>query len=261
MTAPRTNFVRVGYQNPHATDGLMLSVAILPNTPGDEIRNNITANSEKYKEWVNSTPANDLPAIMIGGGGSINDHIDDILKLQRDGGVVFAMNGASKWARSHGIEVDYQVILDAKEETSQLVDTGANARLFSSQCHPKTLEAAKNPILWHLDFGGIEECLPPERIEQGGYVLIGGESTVGTCALCVAYTLGFRDLHIFGYDSNYRDGKSHGYSQDINKSMPTMAVRWAGKDFQVSIAMKHQAEKFQVYAQAMKEAGAKINVD
>ena len=259
MTAPRTNYVRVGYQNPDATEGLALSVAILPNTPEDEIKANIEANSN-YPKWLAAKDPHDKKAIMIGGGDSINDHIEDIRKLQDKGGVVFAMNAAALWAREHRINVDYQVIVDAKPETATLVDHHADCHLFASQCSPETIKQAENLILWHLDIGNIETILPPERVKQGGYVIVGGESTVGTCALCVAYTQGFRDLHVFGYDSSYRDGKSHGYDQDINKTMPTTTVKWAGKEFQVSIAMKHQAEKFQVYAQALKSMECKIHV-
>jgi len=260
MAAPTVNYAKIGYQNPHAEQGLTLSVAILPNTPEAEIKHNIRVNSACYEDWLQAQDAHTRPAIMLGGGDSINDHINDIKQLQKEGADVFAMNGASNWAREHGIDVDYQVILDAKEETSSLVDNGAKVRLLASQCNPKTLEKAEDFRLWHLEIGEIESLFPEQRVKQGGYVLVGGESTVGTCALCVAYTQGFRDLHIFGYDSSYRQGKSHGYSQPINKTMPTMEMTWAGKTFQVSIAMKAQAEKFQVYAQALKNVGCNINV-
>jgi len=260
MTAPKTNFVKVGYQNPHAEMGLSLSVTILPNTPEDIIRGNIKENAARYPEWLHAKDEKSQPAILIGGGDSINDHIEDIRKLQQAGGIVFAMNGASKWARGNGIEVDYQVILDAKPETAMLVDNGANERLLASQCDSATMEAANSLILWHLEVGGVETLFPEERVKQGGYVLVGGESTVGTCALCVAYTQGFRDIHVFGYDSSHRDGKSHAYKQSMNKTMPTMKTSWAGRTFQVSIAMKHQAEKFQIYTQALKEAGCSFTV-
>jgi len=260
MTAPRSSFVKVGYQNPHATNGLTLQVLILPNTPEEIIHGNIKENSAKYDKWLYTDKGKDAPAVMIGGGDSINDHIDDIKDLQNEGATVFAMNGASKWARANGIEVDYQIILDAKEETSTLVDNGAKHRLLSSQCHPKTLAAAKDLIVWHLEIGEIEKLFPPERVKKGGYVLVGGESTVGTCGLCVAYTQGFRDLHVFGYDSSHRDGKSHGYDQQMNKTMPTTTAKWAGKDFQVSIAMKHQAERFHMYANMLKDLGCTFHV-
>jgi len=255
MTAPDTSFVAVGYQNPHAEDGLTLSLEVVPNTPQDIIFSNIRANSELYPDWLKVSEANDKPAVLIGGGASINDHVEDIRKLQLDGAIVFAMNAASSWARENRIEVDYQVILDAKEETSTLVDPFADAHLFSSQCHPKTTAAAENLTLWHFGINGIDELLP-----KGDYAIIGGESTVGICALCVAYTMGHRDLHVFGYDSSYRDGESHAYKQSINAMMPTTVMGWGGREFTLSIAMKRQAEMFQVYAQALKDVSATITV-
>jgi len=257
MTAPNTNYVKVGYQNPHAEDGLTLSLAIVSNTPMDEIRQNIQANSAKYRDWLKPGAVQDRPAILIGGGDSINDFVEVISGLDGD---VFALNGASKWARGHGISVDYQVILDAKADSAKHVDFGARHNLIASQCHPDTLEAAVSPILWHLQIEDLESLFPAERVGEGGYTIIGGESTVGICALCIAYAMGYRDLHIFGYDSSHRGGKSHGYEQPQNAMMPTMPIEWGGKEFTVSIAMKYQAEKFQVYAIALKNAGCNISL-
>ncbi len=134
-------FIPVTYQNPHASSDLKLTMKVIENTPTKEIQRNIRVNSRKYPNWLQFQDETGKPAILIGGGASINDHIDEIKALN---GTVFALNGASKWARGHGIEVDYQVILDAKEETAQLVDSGANKHLFSSQCNPRTLDKVGN---------------------------------------------------------------------------------------------------------------------
>lgn len=260
MTAPKNEIVQTMYQNPHATKGLMLSMLIVSNTSDEDLERNIRANSSKYDNWMQLQDAHDGVAVMLGGGASINDNIEDIRELQKNGATIFAMNAASQWARGHGIEVDYQVIVDAKEETASLVDSGANAHLFASQCNEKTLEKSKNLTLWHLELGNIESFFPQERVKKGGYVLVGGGASVGNSALCVAYTQGFRDLHVFGYDSSHKDGQSHAYSQPMNEFMPTTEVKWAGRTFTVSVAMKAQAEKFQITSQALKQAGCTFHI-
>lgn len=260
MTAPTQDIIQVGYKNPDATEELGLSLAIIPNTAEDDLKNNIRVNSAEYPEWAQLQPITDKPAVLIGGGPSIQDHIDDIRKLKADGAVIFACNKAATWANILGIEVDYQVIIDAKLETSTLVDSKAKTHFFASQVHPTTLAKAKNPVLFHLAVDYIEECLPEERVKKGGYVLVGGDSTVGICAMCAAYTQGFRDFHVFGYDSSHRDGESHGYEQRINATMPTTQINWNGKDYQVSIAMKSQAERFQIYAKALQTDGCHFSV-
>jgi len=251
--------VPVRYKNPHASEDLVLGLDVIENTPSEAIEANTRANARKYHNWLQAKDVQGS-AILIGGGGSINDHIEDIQNLQSDGATVFAMNGASQWARAHGITPDYQVILDAKPETAGLVDPLAGGHLFSSQCDPMTTAAADNLTLWHLDRPGVEDLLPAKRVKEGGYCIVGGDASVGICALCLVYTQGFRDFHIFGYDTSYRDGKGHGYKQRINDTMPTIETNWAGKGYTISIAMKDQCQNFMAYSQALKDMGCAFTV-
>jgi hypothetical protein len=248
------------YQNPHASEGLRLSLIIVSNTDEEVLFKQIRENSQKYKNWLEAKPEHNGVAIIIGGGPSINDDIHKIRFRQRQGGVVFALNGSSKWCHDNGIKVDYQVIADAKEETSTLVDPEAKNHLFASQCHPKTLEQAHNLSLWHLDIGDIEDHLPRERVKAGGYPLLYGDTTIGMCSMSVVYALGFREMHLFGYDSSHRLGESHAYDQPINKSMPTTTVKWAGRTFVSSIAMKGQAERFLLFSKLFKSSGVTLHV-
>ncbi len=260
MSAPKNDLIQVSYTNPDASSDLKLSLLVMQNTSSDEIEKNIYKNSRNYHDWLYAVDEHDKKAVLIGGGGSINNCIEEIRQLQNEGAIVFGLNGASKWARGHGISIDYQVIIDAKEESKELVDTGANAYLMASQCNPETLKRAKNPILLHLITENVEDFLPKERVKKGGYTLVGSRTTVGTTAMCIAYILGFRDLHLFGYDSSHTDGKSHGYSQPMNNNMPFVKMEWAGKTFDTSIAMKGQAERFPLFAKQLKELGCHIKL-
>jgi len=260
MAAPRNEVVQINYQNPHASQGLKLTMLVVPNTSKEEAENNIRSSAEKYTHWLQSKAAHDGVAVLIGGGASINDYIEDIQKLQREGAAIFTMNGSSQWAMSNGIVSDIQVIIDAKEETHNLVDSNAHYHLFASQCNEKTLEKASDLTLIHFATLDVEKLFPPERVKQGGYVLLGGGSTVGNASIAAAYSQGFRELHLFGYDSSYADGKSHGYMQPMNDSMPTTEITWAGKTYQTSIAMKSQAEKFPLLAKALTALGCEVHV-
>jgi hypothetical protein len=238
----------------------MIPMLVVCNTSDDDLERNIRYNSENHKNWLNVKDSHKGVAVMIGGGASIANHVDDIASLVSMGATVFAMNAASKWAREHGIEVDYQVIADAKFETSTLVDPLAKHHLFASQCNPETFSAVSDATLWHLETGEVERFFPVDRVKKGGYVLIGGGASVGNSAMCVAYSQGFREFHIFGYDSCHHDGKSHAYEQQMNKLIPTTIVRWAGRSFIASVAMKAQAEKFQMTSQALKQSGCDLHV-
>jgi len=260
MAAPKDEIMQMEYQNPHASAPLFLPVLVMCNTPNEEIRHNVTTNSALDLEWLKVEPEHDGVAVMIGGGGSVADYIAEIKDLQHHGGVVFAMNAASKWAREHGVDVDYQCIIDAKEETSTLVDPEARGHLFGSQCHPKTVDAVLWPIIWHVESGSIEDYFPPEKVARGGYALLGGGAGVGNSAVVAAYALGFREFHIFGFDSSHRDGKSHAYEQPMNTFIPNTQVRWGDRTFTASVAMKVHAERFQVTSQKLKQLGCNFTL-
>jgi len=252
--------IAASLQNPHASSDLKLTMLMAENTPPKEVQDNTRRNSIKHKIWLQQAEEHDSPAIMINSGPSINNHIEDIKNLQRKGAVVFAMNGASKWAHKHGINVDHQVIADATEGAATHVDKDAQHHLFASQCNPKTTDASTWLTLWHLNRDGIEDLLPPERVEQGGYVLVGGDATVGVISLCVAYAMGYRDFHVFGMDTSHKKGKGHAFDQPINKNMPTMAMEWGGEKYVISMGLKLQIGAFFRYTHDLKAIGCEFAI-
>jgi len=249
--------IQTEHQNPMTDKPLILPIVVLPNTPDDEIRSNIRVNSALPLEWLNTVDPHDGVAVLIGGGASIEDEVEAIRSIN---GTVFAMNGASAWCQRHGIEVDYQCILDAKEETIELIDYDAKAHLFASQVNPKLMKSVENPIVWQCNTGDIEKDFPQERIDRGGYALVSGGSAVGNSATTAVFALGFRDFHIFGFDSCHKDGRSHAYDQPMNKHIPNVKVNWGGKMYTSSVAMKRHAEDFQITSQALKQLGCKFTV-
>jgi hypothetical protein len=262
MTVPHTMLYQMRYQNPHASKTLTLPVLVLRNTPDEEIEANIRRNSALDLPWVGFAPERKDTAIMVGGGPSLAETLPDIQRHIAKGGTVFAMNAASAYLTSRNIPVHYQVIADAKPETETLVDPKAEQRLIASQVNPATMDAAgPSTRVWHLTISlDFDKHFPEERRKAGGYALIGGGASVGNSALCLAYVLGFRRFEIFGYDSSHRGEDSHAYAQPMNQFIPTIDVEWAGKTYISSLAMKAQAEKFQITGQALKRAGCTLNL-
>lgn len=261
MTAPKHEVYTKEIWNPGATMPLRIPLLVWSNTSDEELARNIAANTALDLKWLCAVDAHDRPAVLVGGGPSAADHLWDIRELQAQGATVFAMNAASQWLRTHGIEPDYQVICDAKEETATLVDPQARYRLFASQCHPKTIDGMiDGDRLWHLAIEGVENHFPPHKVARGGYALIGGGAAVGNSAACVAFAMGHRTLHLFGYDSCHRGDASHAYPQPMNDWIPTVETEWAGRKFTASVAMKAQAEKFQLTGQALQQEGCTLHI-
>jgi len=264
MARPTTNLVQMPYRNPHASMPLIIPVLVVCNTSDEDLHRNIGRNSRLSLPWVGMHKPHDGVAVLCGGGPSVADNLDEIAALKKSGAVVFAMNGASSFLRSHGVAVDAQVIGDAKQETSQLVDRGAGHYYIASQAHADTVDAAiasGDVNLWHLGISeDMDNLFPADRRKAGGYSLVGGGASVGNSAMCLAYVLGFRRMEVFGYDSSHRDDNSHAYDQPMNRFIPTVDVEWAGRTYRASVAMKAQAEKFQITGQALKQEGCTITV-
>lgn len=247
----------VRHRNNEATQDLVIPFKLVCNTNDEMLLANIKANSLTDRKWLALEQENELTAILCASGPSIADNLDEICQLQKDGGIVFAMNGASKFLNDKGIIPDYQVIVDARPQTASLVDTKAQKHLFASQVDPKCFELVPDAIVWHQEIGDITEQLPEYPAD---YALIGGGTSVGISAMCIAYTMGYRKIKCFGYDSSHRDNESHAFRQAMNDSEPLTTIRSNGKTYLCSFTMKQQAHKFQETARALIDAGCEIDV-
>lgn len=252
------NVLQVEHFNPDCDQPLIVPVLVLPNTPEEVGDAQIRANARLPLPWLASRPAHSGVAVICGGGPSLGDTFQEACYLLDCGGTLFGLNGASGWLSDRGLYPDYQIVLDAKSETATLVDPKADQRLFSSQVHPETAKHAT--MLFHLANVGMTDLLPADRVADGGFTLVGGGVSVGITSLCVAYTLGFRDIRVFGFDSSDRERETHAYPQPMNALIPKIKVEWAGTSYTCQMPMKVQADAFMRYAAELQAAGCKIRV-
>ena len=255
MQLPYSN-LQISHQNKEASKPLILPVHLICNTSDDEIYSNIRKNSSLEKKWIQVEKEHDGIAILCGSGPSLADFMPEIKKKQEEGGKVFAMNGAAKFLNENGVYPDYQVMIDARIETADLIGP-AKEHLFASQVHPECFSLVPDARLWHLQVGNIENEFPDY---SDAYALIGGAASVGNTATCLAFAMGYRSLHIYGYDSSHRENKGHAFHQKMNDGDPICHVTFNGKEYIASLTMKLQAEKFQETSSALVNSGAKIEV-
>lgn len=256
MQLPYSN-LEIEHWNPGATKPLILPVHLICNTSDEAIYANIRENSARPGKWIKLEAAHDGIAVLCGSGPSLADCIDSVKAWALvPGAKIFAMNGAAKFLADHGVVADYQVIIDARIETAELIGP-AKEHLFASQVHPECFERVPAARLWHLQVGNIENEFPQY---EDGYCLIGGAASVGNTATCLAYAMGYRKLHIYGYDSSHRNGLGHAFRQPLNDGDPTCSVRFNGRDYIASLTMKLQAEKFMETSRALKDSGCTIDV-
>lgn len=245
-------------RNPDASDDLEMVVSLENNVSSEAINSNTRSNSALDLPWLGFSPEHDGVAVIVGGGPSAANQVYEIGSLQNSGAFLFALNGASKWLRVHGITSDCQCIMDARPDNISLVDYQAGSHLFGSQVDPALMSV--KPILMHLMRMDTEDCLPKERRERGGYALLGGGYGVGNTVACAAYVMGYREIHCFGFDSSHRNGRGHAYPQPMNDGETLVDTKWDGVVYTSSLSMKAHAERFQIIASDLEQMGVNVYV-
>lgn len=256
MLLPYSN-LRMNHWNPGASMPLVLPINVVCNTDDDVLFEQIRENSKLKREWVNAVPAHSRVALMCGSGPSIRDDIKLIRAAWEAGATIFALNNCANFLAANGIMPDYQVILDARAETAELIGP-AKEHLFASQVHPSLFAKVPQAKLWQLDVGEQTDSLLPDDYPE--HALIGGAASVGNTALCLAYAMGYRTMHLFGYDSSHEDGKGHAVHQKINDGDPCAYVDFNGKPYLCSLTMKTQAERFMLTSKDLQALGVELHV-
>jgi 2-polyprenyl-3-methyl-5-hydroxy-6-metoxy-1,4-benzoquinol methylase len=209
-------------------------------------------------------------ACVVGGGPSLNDHIEDVKRDYADGFTMIAMNGSARWLIGKGIVPDIHVFYDARAENVDFItETPAKLYLVASHASPAVLDAlaGRNVMLFHAHAAG--PLLDAILGSYAGSHVLGGAITVGLLMLNMLIVMGFRAAHFYGYDSsNAEDTKTwnasghghHAYSQPLNDDRPVKVFKFRDKEYVADPAMAMQAREFATMAANYERMGLKINV-
>ncbi|TXH52540.1 MAG: DUF115 domain-containing protein [Desulfurellales bacterium] len=256
---PKVDFV-MRHRNEGTTEDLVIPVTLICNTDDEVLISNIRANSRLDRKWIGTTKAHEGIAVICGGGPSLEEDLGLIDALHAQGATIFALNGAAGYLASKGIWADYQVIVDAREQTKDLIGP-AKEHLFGSQVHPVLFKRVPEASLFHVnsyaDHNDFVDLLPEH---DGEYILVGSHGSVGNVALALAYGMGYRDLRCFGYDSSHRQNEGHAYAQPMNDLEPITKTEFGGKTYISTFTMKGQANVFPRLAKDLIDLGCKITV-
>ena len=246
-------------KNPQASADLSLNLTVTTNIPEEQILKNVLHNSNRIKKWIKLEEPHNKKLVICGSGASIANDIYEIRSLIDSSCDIWGLNNCANWLSNNGITADAQIIMDAQPKTINVIGP-AKRHLFASQCDPSLFESVPDAELWQATYG---EMLVDEQDgfpEHEDYCLIGASITVGNTAIVLAYAMGYRDIHIFGYDSSHTEDKSHVIYQSINDGDPLTYVYLNGKSYICSLTMKLQAENFIQRAKALTEEDCKITV-
>ena len=131
--------------------------------------------------------------------------------------------------------------------------------VLASQCHPEVFAGLPldRTYIWHVNFAAEVEDLLNDLYEL--WFACPGGSTVTLRGLCLLRMLGFHKIHMYGFDSCYRDGVHHAYEQPENDYKSTVVpVSVGGKVFWCDAWMYSQAREF---IQMVKMLGDELELD
>jgi uncharacterized Rossmann fold enzyme len=151
------------------------------------------------QEFADS-PAHNGEAVLVGSGPSVREYVPEIRKHKQKGHLVIAVKSAHDFLIDRGVVPHIALGVDpqAKIKSAFSKKRKEVSYFLASQVHPEVFDylSDQRVILWHLFTGKAQEKdLLKDKLK------VGGGSTSGMRAMTVAYLMGFRKLHLYGYDS------------------------------------------------------------
>lgn len=187
---------------------------VLPTVPVEKMLDNVASALKRNLPVIRK--ADDPPfrahskiMSIAGGGPSLADTFDEM------DGLVCAVNGSLDFLTQRDIRPWACGVLDPGEHMVDIVQPHSGvfyyvASIVDPSVFDKLLEAECRVILWHPSgTPGMEDVL--RILRPGNWLMVGGGCTMGLRWINIGYMLGFRNFHLHGMDSSFRDGATHAY--------------------------------------------------
>jgi 2-polyprenyl-3-methyl-5-hydroxy-6-metoxy-1,4-benzoquinol methylase len=218
------------------------------NTEEAEILANVETNCANGWQQVVPHEKNEMELMILGGGPSLSQHLDEIKTMRENGVKLITLNGSYNWAIEHGLTPSAQIMVDAREFNKRFTKPVVDGcrYLICSQCNPLVLDGLpkERTFLWHTRFDLIKDVVTKHY--PVAYP-IPSCTTVLVTALPLLRMLGFTKFHLFGCDSCVADDKvtHHAYSQPENDDKLVIPVSvTGGRMFYCNPWMAAQADQF-----------------
>jgi hypothetical protein len=207
--------LHIRYRNEGTTMPLIVPVSVLINTPPETLFSHIRQNSKNCQRWIKQEPAHGGTALLCGSGPSIRHDVGDIRERHGRGAKIFALNAAAKFLNARSFHPDFQVMIDAKEESLGLIGM-AKQHLFGATVNPRCFKARPNATLFQLQVDDDDLQAEIDALAPHEYSMMSTAVSVGLVSAILAFVVGYRDLHFYGYDSSHENNESHVVRQKMN---------------------------------------------
>lgn len=216
-----------------------------------EMNENVSATLKRGYESIVPYLSKELdrPVALCGSGPSLREHIEEVKKFD-----VFAVNSAHKFLLENGVVPKYTMIWDCDRICAQFaVPHPDTTFLIASRCHPEVFERLKGckVVVWHAC--GDHNIL--DFMEKNGVTepLINGGTTGITRGIYVAFAIGYREFHLFGGDSSYKDDQSHVAGSLVHEQRMRVMVNGGAKWFDSTPQWAAQIEEMKIMVPMFKQ--------
>lgn len=244
------------HRNPQASTELVIPIGLVPTVGQEQSLQNVKDNCKRDIEWLCEQPAHEKEAVICGAAPSLKQFYPDIYYKQSAGAVVFGCNSAAKHLACADIKSDYQVLLDPLESVADEFYP-AKKHLLASIVSPSVFDMAADPVLWHPCIDWVAEYA--DGFERD-FSYIGGGVTVTMSALCIAYTMGFRKIHLYGVDSSFSRNSFYVDKAGCGDGRLLVTVEAKGQTYKTTYDMKQQVVVFLELQKMLKANGCEVKV-
>lgn len=200
------------------------------NTTEDVVKANVKTNISGGWNQIVPHPTNDTEVMIVGGGPSLANFVDDIKQKRADGVKLITINGSYNWCLEHDLKPSALIMVDARPFNARFAKPVVDGCTYfiASQCDPSVLEGLpkERTYLWHTSTELIKDVLQAQYEAWWG---VPGGSTVLLRAIPLLRMLGFRKFHLYGCDSCLSEDEAHhAYAQPENDSIHVIPVSVTG---------------------------------
>lgn len=236
--SPNSELQEISY--PHLGIKIMAGL----NRPRDEMQENIRINCQRGLPEVWPHAAQETVLALVGGGPSLEDTLDELMEVQKQGGKIVALAGAARYLLDHGITPNAHVLLDSRIGNVDFVTDTECTYFVASQCDPAVFDALKGrkTYIFHAINDPNDNDVIKDYVEK--WVPIQGGNTIGLRALRLFQVLGYYRFELFGYDCCNLNGKHHAYRQVSGDDMKTASIQVNGRKFEMSAYQIQQFMEF-----------------
>lgn len=241
-----------------ATPPVLYGLEFIPgcNTPVEMRDEHARLNLQRDLPWLMPEPVKNRPLVVVGGGPSLKHRWREILDFGDDVDVL-TLNNAYPFLLERGIVPKYFMLLDARRDNIETVRKPHpfTTHFLAMQCHPDIFDSLTgyDVRLYITSMENVSDLVA--EFDRPKLIIGGPVGTVGMKALSVGYALGYRDFHLFGYDSSQDNGQHHAYDQKWNDGAKSVDVYIGDLRFTTSPSMAMQVAQFPAAVKTLQAEG------